>query len=630
MRTTFVTCVFAFSSVLVLNLNAEEISNSLGMKFVSISPGEFTMGSPESEPNRESQETPHEVELTKGFYMGAHEVTVGQFKRFVLDTKHLTDGEKDGQGAYGINEAGKIEEMHARFTWKSPGFEQTDDHPVVDVSWGDAKAFCNWLSEKEHKTYRLLTEAQWEYACRAGSKTAYAYGDDPEGLAAMGNGADATARAKYPHWTLGTPGADGHVFTAPVGKFRPNRFGLYDMHGNVWEWCEDFYVPNSFTTDKQVDPMGPTTGKERVQRGGGWSSDMNRCRSAARVGRDPSSYRGAYLGFRVVLVAAAPNPRSVKALETKLKKELELLVFDLGKGVDLKLAKISARGQTFRIGSSEQEQENVTKKYFYGKRPEPLDFETAHTVTLTNDYFIGQFEITRAQFRRFVDDTGYQTDAEGAEGGYGYNEELKTFEGRDRKYTWQNTGVSSAGEQHPVTNVSRNDARKFCEWLLKKCDGQVELREVRLPGEAEWEIACRAGSQGRFCFGDEDERLADFANIADATWSDKLGGGNSKSIHANDGYAFAAPVGQFKPNDFGLYDMHGNVWEWVEDFYGKYSALPKVQNVIQTKDQGQIRPILRGGAWYLNPAACRSANRYIVGAGNSRYGAAGFRVVCVL
>ncbi|MBM3997271.1 MAG: hypothetical protein FJ303_24450, partial [Planctomycetes bacterium] len=101
------------------------------------------------------------------------------------------------------------------------------------------------------------------------------------------------------------------------------------------------------------------------------------------------------------------------------------------------------------------------------------------------------------------------------------------------------------------------------------------------------------------------------------------------AIQASDGHAFAAPVGQFKPNDFGVYDMHGNVWEWCDDYFGKYSALPKEGNARQTKNQGEGRPVLRGGSWGLPPVACRSANRYLVGAGPSRYGAAGFRVVAV-
>ena len=139
-----------------------QIANSVGIKIVYISPAKFTMGSPESEVGREAQETPHEVELTKGFYMSAHVVTVGQFKQFVAASKYTTDGERDGKGAYGIDAVGKINDMKPELTWKNPGFEQTDQHPVVNVSWSDAKAFCKWLSEKEKKTYRMATEAEWE------------------------------------------------------------------------------------------------------------------------------------------------------------------------------------------------------------------------------------------------------------------------------------------------------------------------------------------------------------------------------------------------------------------------------------------------------------------------------------
>jgi sulfatase modifying factor 1 len=268
----------------------DEIKNSLGMRLVYIPPGKFTMGSPESEKGRESQETQHEVELTKGFYLGMHEVTVGQFRQFVRDAKYQTDGQRDGKGGWGVNKAGSIE-MNGKYTWKSPGFKQTDDHPVVLVSWTDAQAFCRWLSEKEKKQYRLPSEAEWEYACRAGTKTAYAYGNDPQDLTLFGNFGDRPSAKPR----------DGYHRTAPVGQFKRNKFGLYDMHGNVWEWCEDRYVPNSYTAEKQSNPAGPTSGTARVQRGGGWSSSAHRCRSAARIGRHLSSYRGGYLGFRIAL-----------------------------------------------------------------------------------------------------------------------------------------------------------------------------------------------------------------------------------------------------------------------------------------------------------------------------------------
>ncbi len=295
-----VTKFFHGNSRTVYGLQSREITNTLRMKLVYVPPGTFLMGSPESEIGREKDEAPHEVELTKGFYLGAHEVTVGQFREFVKATKHQTDAERDGKGSWGPDAVGKFV-LDAKCTWKNPGFEQTDEHPVVNVSWNDAKAFCKWLSEKEKKAYRLPTEAEWEYACRAGTKTAYAHGDDPEGLAAAGNVADATARAKFPAWTLGIKAKDGHAWTAPAGQFKKNAFGLHDMHGNVWEWCEDWYDPEGYTTGKVKDPTGPLAGTARVQRGGGWSSAPHRARSASRVGRDPSSYRGAYLGFRIAL-----------------------------------------------------------------------------------------------------------------------------------------------------------------------------------------------------------------------------------------------------------------------------------------------------------------------------------------
>ena len=112
---------------------------------------------------------------------------------------------------------------------------------MVNVSWNDAVAFCKWLSKKEGKTYRLPTEAEWEYACRAGTTTRYYSGDDPETLAKVGNVADAAFKAKFPDWEYTIKANDGYVFTAPVGKFKPNAFGLYDMHGNAWQWCADWY-----------------------------------------------------------------------------------------------------------------------------------------------------------------------------------------------------------------------------------------------------------------------------------------------------------------------------------------------------------------------------------------------------
>jgi formylglycine-generating enzyme required for sulfatase activity len=286
--------------VLPAHLRKPGITNSLGMQLAYIPAGKFGMGSPKNEPGRESQEILHEVELTKEYYLGVHEVTVAQFREFVRDTGYATEAERDGKGSWGITQKGNFEQ-DAKYNWKNPGFEQTDDHPVVDLSWNDANAFCQWLSEMEKRSYRLPTEAEWEYACRAGTRTAYSFGDDPQDLLTAGNASDATARESFKSWSLGIRGRDGFAYSAPVGQLKPNRFGLYDMHGNVWEWCENWYDPTGYSGQQQTDPKGPASGEFKVHRGGGWSSAPERCRSASRIGRHHSAYRGCYLGFRVVL-----------------------------------------------------------------------------------------------------------------------------------------------------------------------------------------------------------------------------------------------------------------------------------------------------------------------------------------
>jgi sulfatase modifying factor 1 len=171
------------------------------------------------------------------------------------------------------------------------------------VSWNDAVAFCKWLSKKEGKSYRLPTEAEWEYACRAGTTTRYSSGDDFETLAKVGNVADATAKAKFPDWSWAIAASDGYVFTAPVGKFNPNAFGLYDMHGNVWEWCADWYGDEYYAASPADDPMGPASGAGRVFRGGGWRNYAGYSRSALRAYSTPGS-RSSDMGFRVSLILA--------------------------------------------------------------------------------------------------------------------------------------------------------------------------------------------------------------------------------------------------------------------------------------------------------------------------------------
>jgi len=273
----------------------QAIENMLGMKFVLIPSGEFMMGSDES-PEALTRDYPqydrkrflelvdeapvHKVRITRPFYLGQHEVTVGQFRRFVEASGYRPESEADGTGGYGYSrdyDPGKSEQGDAfegrnpKYSWRNPGFYQGGDHPVVNVTWNDAMALSKWLSEKEGVTYRLPTEAEWEYAARAGTQTRYYSGNDVQSLLKVANLFDADARKNWPQWeSYALEGHDGFEFTSPVGHFAPNAFGLYDMLGNAWEWCADWYDEHYYAGSPLNDPSGPKTGVVRVRRGGSW------------------------------------------------------------------------------------------------------------------------------------------------------------------------------------------------------------------------------------------------------------------------------------------------------------------------------------------------------------------------
>ncbi len=289
------------------------------MKLTLVPSGEFQMGSGESAEETAhvaekyygtktwkaddfKKEFPqHRVRITNPFYLGTYHVTRGQFRRFVKDMGYKTDAEKgDKPGANGFDPEKQDYLPNEKYSWQNTGFPQTDEHPVVCVSWNDAVAFCKWLGKKEGKTYRLPTEAEWEYACRAGTTTRYYSGDDPETLANVANVADPTFKAKFPdcYWTI--KASDGYAFTAPVGQFKPNAFGLYDMHGNAWQCCADWYGEDYYAKSPIHDPKGPGSGSRRVGRGGSFADGPLSTRSAHRAGSSPDA-RSNVGGFRVAM-----------------------------------------------------------------------------------------------------------------------------------------------------------------------------------------------------------------------------------------------------------------------------------------------------------------------------------------
>jgi len=237
----------------------EKTTNSIGMRFVLIPAGEFMMGSPADDQDSFGSERPqHQVRITKPFYLGVHEVTQGQYEA-VMGSRPWSGKRYAKEGA---------------------------DYPASYVTWEDAVAFCEKLSAKEGRTYRLPTEAEWEYACRAGSSTRFFFGDDPS---AFGNHA----------WYSENARDAGERYAHGVGRKKPNGWGLYDVYGNVLEWCADWYGEGYYKESPVDDPNGPSSGDVRVVRGGSWINVPWFARSAHRDRTYPDLRYYYFLGFRV-------------------------------------------------------------------------------------------------------------------------------------------------------------------------------------------------------------------------------------------------------------------------------------------------------------------------------------------
>jgi|GEM_PF-192098 len=511
------------------NEEKTDLGKGITLEMMLIPAGKFKMGSPASELGRRTDETQHEVTLTKPYYMGKYEVTQEQWEAVMGDNPSKIKGEK---------------------------------LPVTHVTWKDCQDFIKKLNAKTNGGYRLPTEAEWEFACRAGTSTAYSFGDSLTKGDANFSGSEDTEK-------------DGVKGSAKaVGGYKPNAFGLYDMHGNVWEWCEDWKT--SYLAGAVIDPIGPATGEYRILRGGRFGFGPSDSRSANRdnygVTPDSSFADG---GFRLARSINSKDlletnikefflkeikeqeEKAKKEQEEKAKKEAEAKVkkeaedakvkeaqkkaamilnkeveekTDLGKGINLEMVLIPAG--KFIMGSPVSEK-NHRKD------------ETEHEVTLTKSYYMGKYEVTQEQW----------------EGVMGINPSTK-----------------SKGAKLPVTSVSWEDCQEFIKKLNEKTSGGY-----RLPTEAEWEYACRAGTNTAYSYGDSITK-----NDANVIW------GTSTKM-----------VGSYKPNAFGLYDMHGNVWEWCEDWKADY---PK-ESVIDPKGPatGQYR-VLRGGSFSGAGSHSRAAN----------------------
>lgn len=265
---------------------------------------QFQMGCVPVDAACQPPESPrHEVTLTRAYALLATEVTRGQFRAFAKTTGYRTLAEREGWGNVFDRDGYKRQDG---LSWMDPGFFQTEDHPVVQVSWDDAVAFCTWAGG------RLPTEAEWEYAARGGiDGSRFVWGDAADDIRSprAANVADDAVRPHFPWWAVFPNYRDGFGWTAPVGSFAANRFGLFDMAGNAWEWTADWYAPTAYASSDAEDPRGPATGRSRVVRGSSWGDEPLVLRISERAYQEPD-HRSYFHGFRCARdeAAAAAGP----------------------------------------------------------------------------------------------------------------------------------------------------------------------------------------------------------------------------------------------------------------------------------------------------------------------------------
>jgi formylglycine-generating enzyme required for sulfatase activity/serine/threonine protein kinase len=592
-----------------------EYTNSIGMTFRLIPPGEFMMGSTPEEINDglkaagedpdwqryvRSEAPQHKVILTQPFFLGAHEVTQEQYQNVMgLNPSEFAPTGARKESVVGLD---------------------TNRFPVDTVSWFDAADFCVKLSQQENLKspyrrndqtvvqvegdgYWLPTEAQREFACRAGTTTRFWVGNNESELPQVA-------------WLSNRNGYRSNT----VGALRANPLGLFDVHGNNWEWTQDEWSPTYYEQVQgkpAIDPLGPQTAEgQRVIRGGVWHLDATTCRSAYRYAYAPTHRWGA-IGIRVALPVDAvrqaiqkpavknvaqgwkgwpkdaPPPAIAPFAAEQAKKHQEAWARHLGVPVEY----TNSIGMKFRLippGEFEMGStpEQIKRLLDEGRRWNAYDWylqETAqehlHRVRITRPFYLGMHEATQEQYFKVMQTNPSAFAATGTQ--------------RER--------VKGDTLQYPVEMLSWDLAQTFCRRLGALPAANLEADAYRLPTEAEWEYACRAGTTTINYAGDLDADLREFENLPDESLTIEMLPEAKFALPWNDGYAYTAPVGKFRPNPFGLFDMLGNVGEWCREFrsFGYYLESPT--NDPPGPDSGDWR--IRRSGTYRSREYIRSAFR---------------------
>ncbi len=562
-----------------------DLGGGVAMKLTLIPAGKFNMGGLDE--LRETVEGidvviqegrgPHwvqpgrEVTLSQPYYLGVYEVTQEQYDQVM--------GTDPGREARYDKNSPNARDYSFRYGYGNDVLTRGKTYPEGTLSWEEAAGFCEKLSAKTGMPVWLPTEAQWEYACKAGSTTLYPWGDDPAEWKKYMNYTQ-VKEGETPETAKETSGFHGVL--APVGSFKPNNWGLYDMLGNVNEWCHDWYTQN-FLGAPTLDPAGPGI----TMPNGGWCHVGRGNKYKTPYGIPNALDRWSHhmtprSGFRVVvaLKSTTPTPQGAvvawglgkgeRFLKAPAKAEKPSKALAAGPadpklrvpagcrvaaGVQAEAYTKSGWAQaivheasgmemvyipagTFLMGTPIDFLPSQTERGYLAK------FEKPHRVTLTRGFYMGRTEVTQAQWEQVM----------------GYNPSL----------------FKNMGPEAPVETVSWDDCQAFCQ----KAGGGL-----RLPTEAEWEYACRAGTEGRYA--GELEEMGWYLGNSDGT---------------------THPVGTKKPNAWGLYDMHGNVREWCQDVHVLEYPDEAATDPTGPAKEGENR-IVRGGSWADYAFFCRSAVR---------------------
>ena len=526
--------------------NLKPVANSswtipdLKLKMEYVAPGSFIMGTLNSYAN---EKPPHKVTITKGYWIGKYEVR--QIEYFLI-------------------------------TGKNPSRFKSDNRPVEQVNRLEAEEFCKKLTKRELAAgrlpdgfeYRLPTEAEWEYAARGGNKSkGFTYSGSNNSREVVWN--KHTARGK----------------THSVGLMKPNELGVHDMSGNVYEWVLDSYH-DSYTGAPNNGSCWGYNMNTGIIRGGGYGSPSKWCRVARRSSHKPEK-RFRRLGFRIILAKPCTITKSSKT-------DRPVSVYAIPK--DLK--SVQGAESTSLVGlapgsiDAQKKQEDIVKKsglplevetkqtgikmrlipagkFTMGSPTDEtgrMSEEVQHPVIISKPFYCGVFEITQAQWKRVM--------------------------GNNPSF------FKDSGDKFPVEQVSWGDCQLFLQRLCQL--EKVPAGTYRLLTEAEWEYACRAGTNSAFCYGDK-------VNVRQAVYESKK----------------PTPVGSFKSNAWGIYDMHGNIWEWCRDIYGNYSDKTEINPAGSSTGDYRVR---RGGAWNMPLDRCRSAYRSKTGS-KYRFKTMGLRIM---